>query len=96
MEHDEAVSVILVAKRRSLARPGSAPASLDGWIDRARTSDLHCLRQFAITLKKDIEAVRNAILERWSNAQTRADPQAQDAETGRCMAVRVSPSCGRE
>jgi transposase len=49
---------------------GHDPAFLDGWLDRARTSGLHCLRQFAITLKNDIEAVRNAILEPWSNGQT--------------------------
>lgn len=49
---------------------GRNPARLDGWIDRARASGLHCLRQFAITLKNDIEAARNAILEPWSNGQT--------------------------
>ena len=49
---------------------GRDPARLNGWIDRARASGLHGLRQFAITLKNDIEAVRNAILEPWSNGQT--------------------------
>ena len=49
---------------------GRNPARLDGWIDRARASGLHCLRQFAMTLRNDIEAARNAILEPWSNGQT--------------------------
>ena len=48
---------------------GRDPARLAGWMDDARTSGIHCLRQFAITLKKDLTAVRNAIAEPWSNGQ---------------------------
>jgi transposase len=31
---------------------------------------LHSLRRFVLFLRRDVEAVRNAISERWSNGQT--------------------------
>lgn len=49
---------------------GRDTARLDGWIDWARASGLHRLRQFAVTPKNDIAAVRNATVEPWSDGQT--------------------------
>jgi transposase len=35
-----------------------------------RASGIYGMRRFARTLRQDIEAVRNAVLDRWSNGQT--------------------------
>jgi transposase len=36
----------------------------------AGSSGVHAMRQFAATLRRDLVAVRNAILKPWSNGQT--------------------------
>jgi len=40
------------------------------WLKDAHQSGLYALQRFARTLRRDIDAVRNAITERWSNGQT--------------------------
>ena len=49
---------------------GRNPAKLDAWLDDAHRSGLYGLRRFAYTIRHDLEAVRNAISELWSNGQT--------------------------
>jgi len=49
---------------------GSMVELLANWLDDARRSGIYGMRRFARTLRQDIEAVRNAILEPWSNGQT--------------------------
>jgi transposase len=49
---------------------GSDPAPLDGWLSDAASSGIHGMRRFAVTLRRDLPAVRNAISEPWSNGQT--------------------------
>jgi transposase len=48
---------------------GADPGKLDPWLDDALSSRIHCMRQFAIKLRQDAAAVRNAITEVWSNGQ---------------------------
>jgi transposase len=48
---------------------GADPAKLDPWLDDALGSRIHCMRQFAIKLRQDAAAVRNAISKVWSNGQ---------------------------
>ena len=49
---------------------GSDPLKLDGWLDDAHHTGLNGIRRFVRVLRRDIEAVRDAISERWSNGQT--------------------------
>jgi hypothetical protein len=48
---------------------GADPGKLDPWLDDALSSRIHCMREFAIKLRQDAAAVRNAITEIWSNGQ---------------------------
>ena len=59
----------LAMRFRGLLRGGTVEG-LDIWLTDARTSGIYGMRRFARTLRQDIEAVRNAVLERWSNGQT--------------------------
>ena len=43
---------------------------LDPWLDEAYHSRIHALQRFARTLQSDLDAVRNAVTEPWSNGQT--------------------------
>jgi transposase len=43
---------------------------LDKWLDDAQRSGICEMRRFARTLSSDIQAVRNAVAEPWSNGQT--------------------------
>jgi len=45
------------------------PGKLGPWLDDARRSGVHALQQFARTLSRDFDAVRNAIAEPWSSGQ---------------------------
>ena len=45
-------------------------AKLGVWLKAAHQSGLDAMQRFARTLRRDIDAVRNAITERWSNGQT--------------------------
>jgi transposase len=40
------------------------------WLKDAHQSGLYAMQRFARALRRDIDAVRNAITERWSNGQT--------------------------
>jgi transposase len=48
---------------------GGDIGKLDVWLHDARHCGLHAMRRFARKLRQDIDAVRNAILEPWSNGQ---------------------------
>ena len=45
-------------------------AKLGVWLKDAHQSGLYAMQGFARTLRKDLDAVRNAIAETWSNGQT--------------------------
>ncbi len=59
----------LAMRFQGLLRGGTV-VPLANWLDDARRSGIYGMRRFARTLRQDIEAVRNAILEPWSNGQT--------------------------
>jgi transposase len=48
---------------------GDDIGKLDVWLHDARHCGLHAIRSFVKKLRQDIDAVRNAILEPWSNGQ---------------------------
>ena len=43
---------------------------LEQWLDNARGCGIPAIANFAKTLMVDIQAVRNAVIETWSNGQT--------------------------
>jgi transposase len=49
---------------------GASVEKLDAWLADARRCGIHAMRRFAGTLRQGIDAVRNAILDPWSNGQT--------------------------
>jgi hypothetical protein len=49
---------------------GGTVDRLDIWLNAARASGIYGMRRFVRTLRQDIEAVRNAVLEPWINGQT--------------------------
>jgi hypothetical protein len=59
----------LAMRFRGILR-GDDPSGLDGWLNDARAAGLYGIRRFAQILRRDIDAVRNAISEQWSNGQT--------------------------
>ena len=59
----------LAMRFRGLFRSKSA-AKLDRWLDDAQQSGLFAMQRFVRTLRQDIDAVRNALTECWSNGQT--------------------------
>jgi len=72
----------LAMRLRGLLRGGTAE-KLDIWLNDARTCGIYGMRRFARILRQDIEAVRNAVLEPWSNGQTeRTDQQIENAQAG--------------
>ena len=58
----------LAMRLRGLLRGGTVDA-LDKWVTDARSSNIHGMRRFARTLRQDMTAVSNAVLEPWSNGQ---------------------------
>jgi transposase len=52
------------------ARFASSVETLDVRLKDARGSGIYGMQRFARALRHDIEAVRNAVLERWSKGQT--------------------------
>ena len=58
----------LAMRLRGLIRGGRVEA-LDIWLTVARSFNSHGMRRFARTVRKDMAAVSNAVLERWSNGQ---------------------------
>jgi transposase len=59
----------LAMRFRGILRSQNA-GKLGVWLKDARESGLYAMQRFARTLHRDIDAVRNAITERWSNGQT--------------------------
>ena len=59
----------LAMRFRGLLR-GGTPERLDAWLIDARASGIYAMQRFARTIRHDLEAVRNAVLEPWSNGQT--------------------------
>jgi len=49
---------------------GKDTDKLDVWLDDARQSGIYAMQRFARTLRRDIDAVKNAVAECWSNGQT--------------------------
>jgi transposase len=43
---------------------------LDLWLDDAQHSGIYAIHRFARTLRRDVEAIKNAVTELWSNGQT--------------------------
>ncbi len=66
---DFAVMRQLAMRLQGLLRAGTAE-KLDLWLRDARESSIHGMRRFARTMGQDLEAVRNAVLEPWSNGQS--------------------------
>jgi transposase len=40
------------------------------WLDDAQQSGIYAMRRFARTMRRDLDAVTNALTEEWSNGQT--------------------------
>ena len=59
----------LAMRFRGLLRGGTVD-ELDAWLIAARASGIYGMQRFARTIRQDIEAVRNAVSEPWSNGQT--------------------------
>ena len=59
----------LAMRFRGLLR-GGTPERLDAWLIDARASGIYAMQRFARTIRQDLVAVRNAVLEPWSNGQT--------------------------
>jgi transposase len=59
----------LAVRLRGILR-GHDPSGLDTWLNDARASRLCGIGRFVQILRRDIDAVRNAISERCSNGQT--------------------------
>ena len=59
----------LAMRFRGLLRGGTAEG-LDAWLIHARASGIYGMQRFAKTIRQDLEAVRNAMSEPWSNGQT--------------------------
>ena len=66
---DFAVMRRLAMRFRGILRSENA-GKLGVWLKDAQESGLYTMQRFARTLRRDIDAVRNAITEQWSNGQT--------------------------
>ena len=49
---------------------GGSIEKLDAWLHDAQLSGIYAMQRFARAARQDIDAVRNAVLEPWSNGQT--------------------------
>lgn len=58
----------LAMRFRSILR-GKNPDKLNDWLHDAKHSGVRLMQQFARTLSRDLDAVRNAIVEHWSSGQ---------------------------
>jgi Transposase len=58
------------AAMRSAGHALSRPSSKQACCEDAHQSGLYAMQRFARNLRRDIDPVRNAITERWSNGQT--------------------------
>jgi transposase len=59
----------LVMRFRGILRSKNT-GKLAAWLKDAQQSGLYAMQRFGRTLRRDIDAVRNAITEHWSNGQT--------------------------
>lgn len=59
----------LAMRLRGILRSKDAQ-KLEGWLHDAHHSGIYAIQRFARTIRRDIDAVRNALTERWSNGQT--------------------------
>jgi len=59
----------LAMRFRGILRGGDVE-NLDGRLDDARRSGIYGMQRFARRLKRDRDAVRNALTTRWSHGQT--------------------------
>jgi transposase len=66
---DFAVMRQFAMRFRGLFRGGSLK-KLDEWIWDATSCSIYAMRRLAKTLRQDIDAVQNAVIEPWSNGQT--------------------------
>jgi len=71
----KAASVEFTAMRRLAMRfrgllRGGMVEELDAWLIEARASGIYAMQRLARTIRQDLEAVRNAVSEPWSNGQT--------------------------
>jgi transposase len=76
----------LAMRFRVLLRGGTVER-LDLWLNDAGQSGIYGMRRFVRTLWQDIEAVRNAMLEPWSNGQTEGQINKLKTLKRRCMAA---------
>jgi transposase len=58
----------LAMRLRGLLRGGTVEA-LNTWLTDAHSSNIHGMRRFSRTVRQDMAAVTNAVLEHWSNGQ---------------------------
>jgi transposase len=58
----------LAMRLQGLLRSGTVEA-LGKWLTDARSSDIHGMRRFVRTVRQDLAAITNAVLEPWSNGQ---------------------------
>jgi transposase len=63
-------------------------AKLGVWLTDAQQSGLYAMQRFARTLRRDIDAVRSAVTESWSNVSLRRGPPFQFCE--KCDAAQLS------
>jgi Transposase len=75
----------LAMRFRGLLR-GSDPDALDDWIRDAVDCGIHTMQKFAVKLRYDINAVRNAICKPWSNGRT----EGRKCSNAQCMGEPVS------
>jgi hypothetical protein len=71
----------------------------DAWLNDAQQSGIYAMQRFGRTLQRDIDAVRNALIERWSNGQTEGQinrlKTLKRATYGRAGAELLRPGCCR-
>src|SRR3984957_16125937 len=67
------------------ARPYQSDAKLDGWLRDAMDSGIHAMLRFVNGLKRDLSAVRNALITKWSSGQI--EGQVFHAAANRSAAV---------
>ena len=58
----------LAIRFRGILR-GNDPDKLNQWLDDAQSSRVSSIERFARVLHRDVDAVKNAITETWSNGQ---------------------------
>jgi hypothetical protein len=76
---------------------GADPAKLAPWLDDALSSRIHCMRQFAIKLRQDAAAVRNAITEVMEQWPSRGPDQSiENAEARDVWPAGHRPAAGQD